>query len=273
MIAETAAWPSGRAARRVRTLAAQVLLVAAFLALWQWLPQVPNIRGAVVWLDPFFISSPARCAVKLWQIVGGAGHTQLIWPALLRTVGTALVGSVAALVVGVAEGLLLSDSDAVNRVVRPFLTLFNALPKVAIIPVIVLIAGSSSVSDAVVAFVGVLFLALFSAYEGGRSVPTEMWQNARLLGAGRTEIIRRVRWPFALAWTFAQLPNVIAFGLVGTVTAELFTGSSGIGQTLILAVDSANADLTLSVVLLLALVGTALVLLGDLVKARRLHWL
>jgi ABC-type nitrate/sulfonate/bicarbonate transport system permease component len=82
----------------------------------------------------------------------------------------------------------------------------------------------------------------------------------------------KIRGPFVLVWTLSQIPNAIAFGLTGTVTAELFTGSNGIGGILIAAINTQDADLTFAVVFILAAVGVVLVLGLDMVRRRVLHW-
>ena len=64
----------------------------------------------------------------------------------------------------------------------------------------------------------------------------------------------------SVAWTIAALPNAIAFGLVATVTTEVFTGGDGMGQLLTVSLDTANASLTFAVVGILTIAGVVLVL-------------
>ncbi len=87
-----------------------------------------------------------------------------------------------------------------------------------------------------------------------------MIQNAKLLGASKWQVMWKVRWPTALEWTLASLPNAIAFGLTGTITSELFIGGQGLGYLLLLGIDNSNATLLFSIVLIVAVVGVALVL-------------
>ena len=83
---------------------------------------------------------------------------------------------------------------------------------------------------------------------------------------------RRFRWPFVLTWSLAQIPNAVSFGIVATVTTELFTGSNGIGGILITAIDTANADLTFAVVILLGVVSVVLIFAAERVKRFLLRW-
>jgi NitT/TauT family transport system permease protein len=136
----------------------------------------------------------------------------------------------------------------------------------------VIIAGNSARADIITAITVVVFLVFYNALEGGRSAPTEMINNAKVMGASSFDVMLSVRLPLVLAWTFAAVPNAIAFGLVGSVTAELFTGASGVGQLLSTAVDTADATLTFSVVVILTIAGVALVLLADQLRKLVLPW-
>jgi NitT/TauT family transport system permease protein len=184
----------------------------------------------------------------------------------------AIVGTGIAIALGALAGLVCSNWTMLNRVVRPFLLAFNALPRITLIPIVIVIAGAGAGADIIIGFLVVFFLVFFSAYDGGASVPPAMLNNVRILGAKPRQVLWRVRWPLALARTFAQLPNAIAFGITAVVTTELFTGSEGLGGMLLKAVESADADLTVAVALVLA--ASSLVLIGAASYLRRwwLRW-
>ena len=253
-------------------LALQLAVVAAILLLWQYVPDIPGIRSHVRFADPFFISSPSGVARELWLITRGAPNVPTIWAPLARTVVTALIGTAGACVLGAVLGLAVSSWVLLERVARPFLVLFNAIPRVAMIPIIILIVGASATADALTAFTVVFFLVFYNAAEGASSVPREMIQNAGLLGVSNLAIMWKVRWPYAMGWTWVALPNAIAFGLVGTVTAEVFTGGSGIGYQLSLAIGDVNAPLLFAIVVVLAFVGVVLSIGSRWLRLRVLPW-
>jgi NitT/TauT family transport system permease protein len=258
--------------RKWTVLSWQVVVCLAVFAIWQWLPKIPGITDIVAWADPFFISSPVRCAQQIYDLFTGSHGSDTIWLPLVRTVVTALIGSALGAIVGGVLGLVFSHWEPASRVFRPFIMLVNAVPKITIIPIIVLVVGSSSASDATVSFIIVFFMIFFNAYEGGRSVPVEMIQLSSVLGARSMSIMLKTRGPFAFAWSFGQIPNAVAHGLTGTVTTELFTGSVGLGATLIAAINTQNADLTFAVVFILGAVGVLLVMALDQTRRWLLHW-
>lgn len=246
--------------------------VAFILAGWQFVPEIPGIRNTLVFEDPFFISSPQLIAHELVDLVTGAEGAVPIWPALFRTVLTAIIGATAASACGAVVGTAVSSLPLLERVIRPYIVVLNAIPRVALIPVIVLIVGSSNTSDALSAFAVVFFLAFYNAAEGAGTVAIEIVQSAHLMGASKFRIMWRVRWPSALAWTFAILPSAVAFGLTGTITGEIFTGSAGLGYQLVIGIDNSNATLIFSVVFIVAVVGVLLVLASSGLRRVLLPW-
>jgi NitT/TauT family transport system permease protein len=260
------------AAFAAKVWALRIAVVGGFLAAWQYVPQIPHIASHVTWLDTFFISSPSRVAHRVWQVCTGSNHTTTIWNPLWFTVWTALAGTLIALIVGATSGLILSNSDYLERVFRPLVAALNAIPRIAIVPIVVIIARSASAADIITSVFVVVGLVFYSALEGGRTVPTEMVESARLMGAARRSVIFRIRLPYVLAWVFAAMPNAFAFGLVGAVTTELFTGAPGIGHLLQVSVDTADATLTFTVVFMLTLVGVTLVQGTEAIRRKVLPW-
>jgi NitT/TauT family transport system permease protein len=250
----------------------QVLIVACALAAWQWIPTIPGIQDASRVFDPFFISSPTRVAHELSLLVTGDDGRESIWRPFVESMVPAVVGTALAVAAGALVGLVCSNWLLLNRIVRPFLVAFNALPRITLIPIVVVIGGSGTIANVIIGFLVVFFLVFFSAYQGGVSVPREMLENVRVLGAKPRQIIWRVRWPLVMAWTFAQLPNAVAFGVTAIITMELFTGSQGLGGLLLLAVQNSNADLTVAVALVLAVSSLLLIGAADYARSKLLHW-
>jgi len=256
---------------RLQRLTWQVLTVLAFLAAWEWVPAIPGITNVAAFLDPFFISSPQAVAKTIWELMIGDGVVP-IWSQLGITITAALGGTAAGVIVGGIGGLLCGGSKRLYEVVRPLVMALNAIPRITLVPVVVLLFGTSMTADGVTSFMLVIFIVFYNAVEGARSVSLETMEFVRLLGASPRTRLFKVRGPYAAAWVFASLPNALSFGLVGAVTSELFTGSKGVGQLMVRAVDTANASLTFAVVVILAVVGIVLVQGVDFLRRKLLSW-
>ena len=257
--------------RRLVIHGLQLLILAVFLLAWQFLPRVHWLSHHFRFLDSFFISSPSATFSKVVDIAVGRGGPS-VWKYLERTLEGTLLGVLIGVILGAAFGLLLSNSRFLSRVLRPFITALNAVPRIALIPVVVILFGVSSNTSVAVSVMVVFFVIFFSAYEGGTTVPSQLIDNARVLGASRRMIMAQVRLPYVLAWTMSALPIAIAFSLLTVVATEILTGYPGIGTLLTSATTSDDASLTFAVVVYLAVIGALIVAAADLVKRRLLHW-
>lgn len=267
--------PTKRA--RVRTarhvvLLYQLLVLVGVLAAWQYLPSWSWLSDRVNFLDPFFISSPRRVAGEVVDLAFGRDGTPHIWPYLAKTVIGAGIGLIIGMVSGALLGLLLSSSETTARVMLPFVNAINATPRVAFVPIIVVIFGPTRTASVSIAVLVVFFVSLFNAIEGGRTVPHQIVQNAQLFGASSLEIMRHIRLRYVVAWSFAALPTALAFSLVSVVTAEVFTGYEGVGRLLLTASVTVNADLTFALATYLGLLGIVMVSATERLKRRVLHW-
>jgi NitT/TauT family transport system permease protein len=81
-----------------------------------------------------------------------------------------------------------------------------------------------------------------------------------------------VRFRYVLAWSLAALPNAVSFGLVSVVTAEILTGSVGMGRLLLVSVTTLESALTFAVVVILSVLGLFLVGAAEIFERRYLHW-
>jgi NitT/TauT family transport system permease protein len=195
-----------------------------------------------------------------------------MWTPLAQTLKATFLGVLIGIIAGALAGLIFSNNPRISKVLNPFVTVLNATPRIALIPIFVIIAGPTMTASVITAVFVVFFLVFFNAFSGGRSVPIQMLQNARILGASSFEVMRQVRLPYVLVWTFASLPNAISFGLVSVVTAEILTGSLGMGRLLSTSIATVDATLTFTVVVVLTIVGVILVTVSDLLRKRVLHW-
>ncbi len=263
--------PTGRG-RRGYVWFSQGLLLAGLIVAWQFLPQVPALQRSSHFLDPYFISSPTRIAELLIAMSTGREGSAAIWPYLWPTLAASVLGTVIGMSMGALVGLVLSNFSFLSRVMRPFIAAINAIPRIALIPIVILLFGPTFSSSIVVSVMVVFFVAFFNAYEGGLNVPPELLQNARLLNASEWTVLRRIRLPYVLAWTLAVLPLGATFAIISVVTAEILSGSLGIGRLLATATQTADSTLTFALVVVLSVMGLVVLSVADFIKLRVLHW-
>lgn len=258
--------------RHLATRGVQAAVVVAFLLGWQYLPLVRWLSAHVHIFDRFYVSSPQAVWQTLGELLAGTRGMPVLWPYLYTTVLATVAGSAIGLLLGGLFGLVFSNSRQLSEIAGPFIVLMNSMPRVAFIPIFVLLAGPTVEASIVSVVATVFFLAFFNAFEGGVSVRQALLDNASLLGASRLEIMRYVRLPTVAAWTFAAVPNAISFGLVVAVTTELLAGIRGMGYLLLTSTTNVEAALTFAVIVALSVVGLVLYFGATLFRNRLLHW-
>lgn len=224
----------GQAVRRHRctrrlVLAAPFGLGAAVLAAWEFLAWV----GAV---DPFFLPAPSAVASRLWAeaTFGGlAGYTA-------RTLGEALLGSVLGAVVAVPLGYLVARNRWVAAAVQPYVAASQALPAVALAPLLVLWIGYGLGPIVVLCALMVFFPILLGTVLGLRTLDPEVMDAARLDGASGWAMIRYVEVPLAAPSLLTGLRNGFTLSVTGAVVGELVMGGEGLGM--LLSIQSRAAD-------------------------------
>ena len=108
------------------------------------------------------------------------------------------------MIVGGVGGLLCGGNEELYKVVRPLVMALNAVPRITLVPIIVVVVGASPTADALSAAMLVVFIVFYNAVEGARSVSPETIEFARLLGASKRTRLLKVRGPYALAWVFGK---------------------------------------------------------------------
>jgi NitT/TauT family transport system permease protein len=258
---------------RLRVVGAQLTVVIVVIGAWQYLPGILALRQHSHIFDPYFVSSPSRIAIEMYYLfVGHEPGVPHVWTYLWPTLAASFLGTLIGMVLGALLGLVLSNFAFMSSVLRPFVIAVNATPRIALIPVIVLLLGTTLSTSVVSAVLVVFFVAFFNAYEGGTTISPALINNASLLGASRWQLLRSLRGPYVLAWTFASLPLAITFSVITVVTCELLTGYPGMGFLLESATSNSDSTLTFATTIILSVVGLAIVMGAELLRNRVLHW-
>ena len=257
---------------RAKLLLGQALIFIAAGMAWQFLPQIDFLSERYRFLDPYFVSSPTDVVSRLIDMFTGRNGSFTAWEYVRPTITASILGLVIGMILGGGVGLVLSNSPFASALLRPFIVLMNAVPRIALIPVIIIAFGATLTAEVVIATIVVFFIVFWNAFEGGRSVPLRMSQNAELLGANRRQTTRHIRAPYVLAWSLASLPNAVTFAFLAVVTSEVLTGNKGLGFLVTQALSTANSTLTFAVAVLLAFIGLAVVMVAEAGRRRILHW-
>ncbi len=241
-------------------LMCQVGLGVAFLLAWQ------GASGRLV--DDFFISNPIEVGERLYQWTADGSIFLHIWTTVYETLMGFVIGSV----IGGVLGIWLGVSPFTSRLLNPYLSALNALPKVALAPLFVLWFGLGDESKIALAAVLVLFLVFINTFAGVREVDQDLIDGARLMRATRTQVVTKVIIPSALSWVFAGLKISVPYALIGAVLGEMIAANRGLGYLVQFSGSQFDSAGVFAVLIVISLLAVALNFLVELVQHRMERW-
>jgi NitT/TauT family transport system permease protein len=205
------------------------------------------------WLDPFFISSPMEVMARLWNWARDGSIFIHIWATLYAT----FLGFAIGAVLGVVGGIWLGLSPFLSRLLSPYIWAFNALPKVALAPLLILWFGLGIQSKVALSAVLVVFLVFVNTFSGVREVDQDLIDGVRLMKAKRHQILTKVILPSATSWIFVGLKSALPYALIGVIIGEMIASNKGLGYLVQRAgseFDTAGVFAALTVIALIAVV-------------------
>ncbi|PMR74317.1 ABC transporter permease [Billgrantia endophytica] len=152
-----------------------------------------------------------------------------------QTFWTTMVGFGIGVVVGLVLGFIIGSSKFLYHACYPLLVGFNAIPKVAFVPILVVWFGIGSVPAILTAFLICFFPIVVNVATGLATLEPELEDVLRVLGAKRLDVLLKVGLPRSLPYFFASLKVAITLAFVGTVVSETVASNQGIGYLMMSA--------------------------------------
>ena len=188
------------------------------------------------------------------------------------TLWTTLIGFLLAIAGGLLMGLAIGASPFVYSGLYPLLIAFNAIPKVAIVPILMIWVGVGSLPAIITAFAISFFPIVVNVATGLATIEPEMRDVLRSLGATRVEILTKVGIPRAMPYLFASLKVAITLAFIGSVISETVGGNNGIGFLMLSASARNDAPTTFAGLFAIAIMGVLMYAVCALIEKRMTRW-
>jgi NitT/TauT family transport system permease protein len=195
-----------------------------------------------------------------------------IWKNSLQTLYTTTVGFIIAVIAGLGIGLFIGWSKTIYAGLYPLMIGFNAIPKVALVPILMIWVGVGSLPAVITAFVISFFPIVVNVATGLATIEPEMRDVLRSLGATQTEILTKVGIPRAMPYLFASLKVAITLAFIGSVISETVGGNNGIGFLMLSASARNDAPTTFAGLFAIAIMGVVMYAICALVEKRMTRW-
>ncbi|MET0333696.1 MAG: ABC transporter permease [Rhizobacter sp.] len=244
--------------RQKEALAPWALLVGV-IVLWELL-----CRGLGV--SEFIFPAPSRIFTQLIEFRGViAGHA---W----RTFWVTMVGFGLSIVVGTLLGFLIGSSRMAYAAMYPLMTAFNALPKAAFVPILVVWFGIGVGPAVLTAFLISFFPITVNIATGLATLEPELEDVLRVLGAKRWDVLIKVGLPRSMPYFYGSLKVAITLAFVGTTVSEMTAANEGIGYLLISAGSSMQMGLAFAGLVVIGVMAMAMYELFAVVEKRTTAW-
>lgn len=229
---------------RVVALLLGLGILAAFLGAWKAYVSLSDISA-------FVLPPPDDVGRSIIDLLG-QGRT---WHHAWVTLQEILLGFAVALVCGLAVGVLIGEVPVLERAVNPFIVALQVLPKVSLIPLMILWMGFGMSAKVAVAAVFAFFPVTAGTRLGIRSVDPGHRDLAATLRATRWQRLRFVVLPSALPSILTGMEVAIVLATVGAVVAEYLAGGEGLGWLAVASLNQLQVDDLFAVIVLLAAMG------------------
>lgn len=239
---------------------------AVLIGLWWFATAVLDVPGYVL---PT-VDDTAR-ALYIGTIDRAFERGGLLLP-LLASLKAAALGYVFGAGAGFLLAAAMAESEAVRRVVMPYVVALQSLPKVALAPLMVIWFGFGLESKVVLAALVCFFPMLIASFTGFSSANRDQMKLFRSMRASRLQIFRYLKLPNAAPMVFAGLDMAIVYALIGTIVAEFVGGQEGIGVSIIQMRFVNDTASVFAALFLLALTGILLHAAVRRVETRAIYW-
>jgi len=245
-----------------RKLVRQVLpwaVIAGMFVLWE-------LAVLILQIPQFVLPAPTAIFEELWR--WRVPILENSWQTLMTT----LVGFAFAIVIGAIGGVALGSSRVIYDGFYPALIAFNSVPKVAVIPVLVIWFGIGTIPAVITAFLLSFFPILVNVATGIATVEPELRDVLRALGATKRQVIMKVGLPRAMPYFFASLKIAMTVAFVGSIVAETVAANAGIGHLMLVASSRFEVPLAFAGLIVTGLMGVGMYVICVAIEQRMTGW-
>lgn len=251
------AWLAERRSQIVAPTALFVVVIAA----WEAAPQIFGMSRFV--LPQFSDVIATLMKPEAWAIY---------WPHIVTTVTEAAIGLALGIAAGLLLGFLLAEVDVLHSMFYPYIVAVQAVPKIAIAPLLVLWFGYGIASKVVIVFLLTFFPVLVNTISGVRGVQSELLELFAAHRASRLQTQFRLLLPNALPEIFAGIELAVVVSMLGAIVGEFIGAQGGLGVLLLEYQYRLNVVAVFTILIILSAIGISLSVGVRLLRRRVLFW-
>lgn len=249
----------GRRKKLVATC--QVLILVAFFGIWE-------LASSLGWIEAFIFSSPSRMWHMLLSMIEQGELFKHIW----ATGGQVVAGFVLGTVLGIVVAICLWGNDFMRQVLNPYLVVFNALPKTALAPIIIVWIGNNSRSIIVTALLISVVVTILNVLTGFTQVEEDKIRLAQSFGANKIQTLIKVVFPASVPDIINAIKINIGLSFVGVIVGEFLVAQAGLGFLIVYGSQIFRMDMVMLSILLLCCLAAVFYTIITFIEKRFTNW-
>src|SRR6476659_9847652 len=253
---------------RTQLALAHVAILGVVFVVWYGLTTPGLVSEAYASKIAFFFGRPLQVVVVVWNWFTSGK----IYPHLAITLWETVLAFAAGSVLGLCVGLWLALSPTASALAEPYITAFNAMPRVILAPIFAVWFGLGVLSKVALGITLVFFIVFFNVYQGVKEVSPVVLANARMLGASKRQLLRYLYLPSATSWVFSSLHTSVGLAFVGAVVGEYLGSSRGVGYLILQAEGAFDINTVMAGILVLTAFALALDAAVGRIERRLMRW-
>ena len=234
---------------------ARLSILLCFLVLWE-------LSATFSWINPFITSSPSRIA----KTIAGLYENGSLFHHVGTTLWETLAGFFIAVVLGYSIALLLWWSEVARRISEPYFVVLNALPKIALGPLIIIWCGTGSEAIVFMTVLIGLIVAILNMLNGFMATDENKLLLLKSMGASKLQILTKLVIPSSLPNFISMLKINVGMAWIGSIMGEYIVSKAGIGYLIVYGGQVFKLDLVMSAVFILCVLAAAMYALVALLE-------
>ena len=233
----------------------RVSILLCFLLVWE-------MSARFAWINPFITSSPSRIAKTIADLYKSGSLFHHVGTTLWET----LTGFAIAVVLGYSIALLLWWSEAFRKISEPYFVVLNALPKIALGPLIIIWCGTGSKAIVFMTVLIGLIVAILNMLSGFMSTDENKLLLLKSMGASKLQILTKLVMPSSLPNFISMLKINVGMAWIGSIMGEYIVSKAGIGYLIVYGGQVFKLDLVMSAVFILCVLAAIMYALVALLE-------
>jgi NitT/TauT family transport system permease protein len=238
----------------------RLVILVAFFVLWE-------VAGYFKWIDPFLTSTPSR----MWKSLVKIYNEGSLFIHILVTVYETILGFFLSTILGAIIAILLWWSDFANKVLDPYIVVLNALPKVALAPIIIFWMGNGMKAIVLVAILISIVVTVISVLNGFKEVSEDKIKLLKTFGATKLQILIHLIIPASVPTLISTLKINVGLSWVGVIMGEFLVSKNGLGFLIVFGGQIAQLDTVMMSIIILSVLAYLMYAIVAAIEKKYVH--